>query len=603
MSERFEWNLRRANSALRLKDNLTGNVGNWIAWWYCGLYKNEQAESQPKVLVAFRELWGSGYLSNNFILRRVPLAALGHVRLGTVWKNGVCRREAEFDTGKFDVDFLPGNWKFSSFQYANQNDIAPPYPPSLYPLKYKLDRNWLVEFDLQTEGKLVIPCLEFFSRCYGCSGELRRILATYPWRGTEGGDGNRLYAPLDQQEEPGKWNVKLRKRLVNGDALFLAHVKYDRYAEYRAKQIYAQIEALHDPSNKYPAFLQVGPWFQEPAQLKVRGIWFDNRKSFLGLQIVGVSEPSGVPIERSRDNRNNAEQPAGPDAPGQAWQGVTGGATAKPPQIIDLTIDHEPDQNAESIEVEEPKVEVLGTPRQVTNYRDKQAKDSAGAKENGDDPDAYSSGEACGDGKGIGYAAVHAQPVMESEGLMRDMWNAMLFLSETYPQKISKVEWFTFEDGFRADNEPKLIALEEFDASALAHDGTKLPGRIRNWPYMDQNQSEFRGVLVTRLSLTGRAVYIVEIQRKAPRRSKASPEEGAESFRGLVFVLDDEQQLVRWTRTVLSRVRYVKGVVQKLVNDCPGEAASFKHRPARGERVPCEGAVLLALSKVGVVLR
>ncbi|WP_336367400.1 hypothetical protein [Marinobacter sp. C2H3] len=602
MSERFEWNLKRVNSSLRLKDSLTGNVGNWIAWWYCGIYKNQQAGSQPNVLVAFRELWDSGYLSDDFILRRVPLSTLGHVRLGTVWQNGVCRREAEFDTCEFDVDYRSAKWQFSSFHYASQNNIAPPYPFTLYPLRYKSDRNWLIEFDLETGGKLIIPCLEFFSRCYGRSVELRRVLATYPWYGTEGGDGNRLYAPLDQPEEDGKWKVKLRKRLANGDVLFLAHVKYDRYAESRAKQIYAQIEALHDPSGKYPAFLRVGPWFKELARLKVKGIWFENRKSFLGLQIVGASDPSGVPIERSRDNRNNAEQPADIDSQKQAWQGATGRSSVTPPQIIDLTKDNEPDQSAGSIEVEEPKFEVLGTQRLVTNYRDKQAKDTAGSKLKGDGSESYSTGEHHGEGKGVGYASIRAEPVMESQGVMRDMWNAIVFLSEAHPRKIRKVEWFTFEDGYSSDKEPKLIALESFDADESVQGDEELPRTILNWPYIDRHQSKLRGVLVARLSLPDKSVHIVEIQRRRKRSATGISWDSEESFRGLVFVLNDQKSFECWLRTLLSRVRHVTGVFQKLVNDCPGDAASFQHRPAKKERVPCERAVLLALEKIGFVL-
>lgn len=599
MPERLEWNLKRASSSLQLKDSLTENSENWVVWWYCGIYKNQQAGSQPNVLVAFRELLDSGYLSDSFILRRVPLTTLGHVRLGSVWKSGICRQEIEFDTHEFDVDYRTGNWQFSSFQYANQNNIPPPFPPSLYPLQYKRDRNWVIEFNLSSGGKLVLPCLEFFSRCYGRSAELRRVLATYPWRGTDGGSGNRLYAPLDQPEEKGKWKVKLRQRMVNGDALFLAHVKYDSYAEHRAKGIYAQIEAQHDPSGKHPIFLTAGPWYKEPARLKVRGIWFDNGKSFLGLQIVGASDPGGVPIERNRDNRNNAEQPAGITAGRQAWQGAPECATAKPSQIIDLTRDAEPDRGGEGLGIEEPEFELLGAQRLITNYRDKQARGSAAIKVKGGASGSYSTGESFGEGKGVGYASIRTEPIMESQGVMRDMWNAMEFLRELYPRKIYKVEWFTFEDGYRSDKEPKLIALEPFSTQELIGEGKELPTATQNWPYMDRHRSELRGVLVARLSLARKTIHIVEIQRRRKGKASGSPQDTEEHFKGLVFVLDDQKHFASWLRKLLSRVRYAHGVLQKLEKQCPGEAASFSHRPARNERVPCEGAVRLALKKVG----
>lgn len=602
MSERLEWNLKRASSTLKLKDSLTGNAGNWIVWWYCGIYKNQQAESQPNVLVAFRELSDSGYLSDSFIFRRVPLTTLGHVRLGTVWKDGVCRQEAEFDTHEFDVDYRPGKWRFSSFHYANQNNITPPFPPSLYSLQYKRDRNWMIEFNLSSGGKLVLPCLEFFSRCYGRSAELRRVLATYPWCGTGGGSGNRLYAPLGQPEEGGKWKVKLRQRMVNGDALFLAHVKYDGYAEQRAKRIYAQIETQHDPSGKHPIFLAAGPWYKDSARLKVRGIWFDNGRSFLGLQIAGASDPGGVPIERNRDNRNNAEHSAGIAAGGRAWHGAPDRSTVSPPQIIDLTKDDEPDRGGESVGVDEPGFEVLGTQRLITNYRDKQARDSAGSKVKGSDSESYSTGEPYGEGKGVGYASIRTEPIMESQGVMRDMWNAMAFLRNLYPQKIRNVEWFTFEDGYRSGKEPKLIALEPFSAQELFEEDKELSSVTQSWPYIDRHRSELRGVLVARLSLASSSVHIVEIQRRTKGEATRTSKNSEEHFKGLVFVLDDQKRFASWLRKLLSRVRYENGVLQKLEIHCPGEAASFSHRQARNERVPCEGAVRLALKKVGFQL-
>ncbi len=60
---------------------------------------------------------------------------------------------------------------------------------------------------------------------------------------------NRLYAPPDEPEEPGKWKVKLRKRLRNGDTTLLAHTKDDLYTVYRVKEIYSQIETQYQPNS------------------------------------------------------------------------------------------------------------------------------------------------------------------------------------------------------------------------------------------------------------------------------------------------------------------------------------------------------------------
>lgn len=601
----LERELKRVSSTTRLKDSLTGNTKKWIAWWYCGIYKNPRAESQPNVLVGFRELSDDGALSDDLIFRRVPLTALGQMRVGTVWRNGECLQEAIYDTQKFDVDFDQGNWQITSFQYAANADLPSPYPFALHPLKIEKDRNWLLEFRLASGGKLVVPCLEFFSRCYGRSEELKRVLATYPWSGTQGGTENRLYAPLDQPEENGKWKVKLKKRLVNGDVVFLAHAKYDSYTERRAKQVYAQIEADHDPNNKIPTFVKIGPWFRGEAQLKVKGVWFDEGRSFLALQIVGSSDPGGVLIERNRENRNNAEQPADAQEPGQAWQGAPDRVLVRPPEIIDLTGDLEPDHGGSPIEVQDPDFEILGQPRAVVDYKDKKAKDSAGDKGTGTDSTTFSTGEPHGDDKGVGYASIHARPVMESQGTLRDMWNALLYYKDKLPQSITSVEWFTFEDGYKYSKEPKVIGVPEFTDQELVDQWLALTTAIKNWPYMDSTtRTELRGVLVARLKIHNEYVHILEIQRRPRKKKDAKGQvtDSEESFKGFIFKMKNQDNVEEYLRDFLSDVRHVKGIVQHLVSSCPESAATFNHSVANDDRFPCESAVSNALAKMDIIL-
>jgi len=577
-----------------------------MVWWYCGLYKNPKANSQPNVLVAFREQEDTGELSNELIFRRIPLTALGQARVGTVWLNGICQQEAIYDTKTFDVDFSQGNWQITSFQLTTKTELTPPYPMSIYPLKYDQDRNWLIKLDLHTGGRLVIPCLEFFSRCYGRSGELKRVLATYPWRGTYGREDNRLYAPLDQPEENGKWKVKLKKRLVNGDVIFLAHAKYDRYTENKAKQIYAQIEAGYDPKDRFPTFIKVAPWFRGEAQIKVKGISFDEGKSFLALQIVGCSDPGGATIERNRENRNNALQPADPEDQGNAWAGVPERKTVRPPEIVDLTSDDEPDHNSGPIDIQDADFEVLGTPRRVIDFKNEQAKSSGGKKGSGLEADAYGTGEPHGDGKGIGHASIHARPVMESQGTLRDMWNALLQYHQAHPEQITAVEWFTFEAGYQTATEPKLIAVKEFSDAELASPwAPTVTTAILHWPYMDStSKTELRGILVARVTVGNTYVHILEIQRR--QRKKKGPDgtvkDSEESFKGFVFTMKKQNDVEEYLGEFISDVRYVKGIVQHLVSTCPGDAASFNHSVSNDDTFPCKSAVKNALEKVGIII-
>ncbi|HBP5362306.1 MULTISPECIES: hypothetical protein [Pseudomonas aeruginosa group] len=596
MPIRLDRPIRRVSRVIRLKSNLGKNDTDMMAWWYCGIYKNPAADSQPHALVAFREIGMNG-LGDEVILRRIPLTTLGQVRIGSIWKDQKCHSEAVFEVAKFDVMISNNTWRVVSFNDALQHSNAPPYPFEIHPLQFERDKNWMIEFDLQSGGKLLIPCLEFFARCYGRSAELKRVLATYPWNGPEDIHNSRLYAPLDDPEEPGRWKVKLRRRMTNGDIVFLAHAKYHRYTESAAKSIYAQIETQHDPMGRIPAFIKVAPWFQGPTQLKVSGISFDNGRSFLALQVIGCSNPQGVAILRDRENSNLVNEAADPGA-SEAWAGTPERRLAKPPEIVDLTSDEEPDHSTGPIEVQDPDFEELGEPRLIIDRRRQKAASTAGPKRPGAGAEQYSSGEPSGDGKGVGYASIHAKPVLESQGTLRDVWNAMLFLQKRHPEKIRKVQWFTWDTGFTGDPEPKLIGLTEFDKDEDIETG------IRNWLYADPAIEAVRGILVARLMLEDRWVCILEIQRR-PRMKKDKDGErkpAEESFKGLVCIPPNMGQFKDWLTNTLSSIRYVKGIVQRLEGEHIENCAAFSHSRTKDEQVAGEAAVLNALEKVNVRL-
>ena len=180
---------------------------------------------------------------------------------------------------------------------------------------------------------------------------------------------------------------------------------------------------------------------------------------------------------------------------------------------------------------------------------------------------------------------------MESQGKLRDMWNAMMSLQKSKPDLILSVKWYTFGDGFKSDTEPKLIGLEPFDETTAK----EMTSEIKNWPYYDIESKIPRGILITRMVVKYKSIYILEIQR----RPKLSKDKKEEQFRGMAFVLDKPGQLDEWIRQLKSEMRHIKGVIQKLEGDCPGKAISFNHRLAENEKFPCEAALNNALMKIG----
>ena len=162
---------------------------------------------------------------------------------------------------------------------------------------------------------------------------------------------------------------------------------------------------------------------------------------------------------------------------------------------------------------------------------------------------------------------------------------------------IKSVEWYTFQDEFSKDAEPKPIAVHAFEKE------DEVTTEVRNWPYLNATTKlELRGVLVARVVAGGKTVHFIEIQRRPQRRKDKTGDfkDSEESYKGLVFVLEDQLQFETWLKRLLSDIRHVKGVWQRLVGFCPGNAAVFKHTPSSGEQVSCEAAVMNALEKVGV---
>lgn len=599
MPPQRDFKLGCPSGCIQLRNVLEGNDSDWVVWWYAGIYRNPLDASQPHCRVVFRKKDSNDWSPNAAIVRRVPLTWLGQLRIGTVWRESKCRSELAFDVNRFDVDFTKGKWKLTSFYETVSAKAPPPYPEAQYPLPYPKDRAWFLEFPVKTGGKLLIPCIEFFSRIYGRSAEAKRILATYSWDGVQDSAKGRLYAPVDEPEEPGIWKVKLGDRLVNDDAVFVAQVKYDQYTEHAAKDIYAQIESQYNADPKKATFLKATPWFQGEAEIWVKGIWFDHKRSFLALQILGCSNPDGPPIQRFHDDAEEEGNPGDGDLAAEDQ----GGGRRVVPNNIELTGDAAPDRGAVTGEVHDPDFIVLGKPRVVIDIRKPRINSgSGGSRKSGiTATSTFSAGDPHGAGKGVGRALIHAKQVLESHGMLRDMWNALLYLAKKRPGQISSVEWFTFDAGFNKNAEPELIALQPFGK------GDKVKTSVRNWLYLDPVKQTPRGILIAKVIAAGKAVYILEIQRRprAKLDDAGNKLETEESFSGLVFALNDQEKFELVLRETLEQIRQAKGIIKDVIARClgllaQGKAADFKHSTANSDKVPAEAAVINALGKVGV---
>ena len=555
-----------------------------VVWWHGAITKNTRAQSVPLVVVFFKEIDELGNLASKFIKRPLAMTHLGFLRIGTVWKEGYCIAEIEHENEEFNVDFTRGTWKF----------VSPSIHGGLikecdYPLRFQDDKNWLISFRIDGGKNVLIPCIEVFSRLYGRSQVIKRVLATFPWDKVRSKIFSQDQVSLSGQ---GGWFVKLTRRMVNGDVILAAHIEYDNYTSEAAKEIYSQIENQTEGGDKL-AFVKIRPWFEGRAQVSLRGCWVNDGKTFLALRIQGCSDPKGDCITRDRDNTNQVDETTIDDGLGSGWAGAGSRSMLRAQEIIDLTDAQEPDNGSETVELEEDEFEVIGTPRVVYDQKRGRLREKSGRPRSAEHLDTFSTGEAFSSGKGVGWASIHAPVVMESRGMLRDMWNAMLYAMRVYPELIQRVEWFTFDEDFCPALEPKLIPLQPFDEHEPKDND------VRNWVYYDVQHQVPRGVLVARLTIGQRHVFVLEIQRRA-RTNEDESKVSEEAFQGLVFLLRKSSDFEARLGSLLSDMRSVKGVVKRLEAGFQGEAHAFKHSASRDEKVPGEAALWNALGKVGV---
>lgn len=583
--------VRPLSRAIRPSADLSLIQGKVVVWWFGGIVQNRRDESVPKVAVFLRTL-DTNNVPRAWRQINVGLTHLGLLRIGSIWQNGVCIGNAQLEDLRSEVDFTPGEWGFTSPEECSYKGEPSPVPGSDYPLRYQRDRNWLISFRLPNGANLLVSCIEFLTRCYGRSQEVPRVLTTYSWEKV----ASRFFAPFDPAAvEPGYWPIKLKKRLYNGDTVFLAHVLHDEFARDAAQSIFTQIKIAFNRGDFY-AFPKIGPWFSGTAEIKVRGHWINGGQTFLALRVDGLTEPSGVPLQRDRENSNKVDNMATGEGVGEAWKGAPSRHIVRPPEIVDLTDADAPQFGAASIDVLEDDFEVLGEQRVIKDFRRYQAESSAGRRGDGGNPNAYSSGEVRGVGTETGHASIHARVAMESEGTLRDMWNALRKLLTSHPHQVRSVEWYTYENGFSNNEPPQLIALTPF-----SKDDKDITTRTRNWLFFDVEKGIPRGILIARILTNKKALYIVEIQRR-PRTAKAddgTEADAEESFQGLVFELHDENSFVDWLNQLLSEIRHVVGIVKKLTALCPGRAFSFVHVRS-GDEHPGQTAVRNAFEKLGI---
>lgn len=536
------------------------------------------------VNTAFVEVLDDGQLARTKRFIPIPVSEISLFSLGTVWQNGICILERILEERTYELDYSPDGWDFTSFRERYPGE---PYPHELYP-HYNKDKNWMLEFYLQKGGTLVVPCQEFFSRCYGFSGEIKRVLTTYPW-------DECLVRFFGDNRGKTTGPVTVRHNVKERDILMLEYARRHPDSCNALKGIYTHLITefrSQDPHNPVPAFIRIAPWHRQKALLRVQGLAFgENGRSFLGLRITGVSDPDGPSVEYLRLNSGSAENPA-PEGSPSAWGGAGKTLQIKVPDSVTVTGQADPEPGVQKAEAETPGIERLGKPRTMHSLKPFQAQYSSGKQSPGQNTDTFASGMPQQSGLAVGELSTMAggDNVLDSEGTVRDVWNALILLKTTQPELVNSLEWYCPTRGFVANDSPAFVAFEPGISAHL---------RLHNWCYIDTVSGKRRGVLFLRISTPDVTACIAEIERRPPKSDELMTRED-EAFKGVIVICEPGFDPDGWLRTYLESARLNEGRVGNFVATLPGRVFSFKHSTSKNMHHPGIPAVKNALSKVGI---
>lgn len=567
-------------------------------WWYCDLEKNESAQSEPKVKVCCRKIHDDNSLGDDFFYYPAGITNLGQVPLGTIFqgrnKIGQLDKIDKYDIveEEFQLDFDDGAWGFAtSWGKISENAwIIPPFSYSLPNRNHHLPTKIATFHFTSAPFGLIIPCLEIFSRLYGRSQYVKRVLTTNPFDMAI----EKLIVPDVAEAPDNAWQITMDKHCYDEDGIFLAHLRHDHVVKTRVRSIWGQSEGSQNTKGNVPVFPEIGPWFAGTAQLKVRGLWLDNKQErFLALQILGCSEPGGVEIYLDRQNTNMVTGPLKKVRDKTTWPKVDKQLPQKRKEVL-LRYSEEPGAGLNAREILDEPFEVLGRKRKVTKI----VRDHKGDREQHiivqeDSGDQCSGGEAHGKKEDVDQATIHAPEKVEFQGTLRDAWNALVNLATDSNLGIKSVASVSNDCSISNSAEPTTFTFSDFDIEK------GLNPRKRKWLFLDPTRSiekrKSRCMLLARVETELGIGYLLEIQRRTKISTEGMLEE-KEKFKGFAFRLENDCDLTVWLPSFLISLARAKGILDNAMGFRPKVAYAYKH--VHDKQGSLKSAVLNALSKI-----
>ncbi|WP_139093373.1 hypothetical protein [Delftia sp. JD2] len=518
---------------------------DYVLLWYGANARSRSPGEVPRIYVWFRPIDQNGTLGK-WLSLRVPMNLLGQMRIGSIWRNGISSRQLKFTELHFKGSFDANHWSDTT----SHKDYGPALiPEHNYYLPYgRHDHSRLLRFKNQNRT-LLVPCMEFFTRCYARNDELNRILITYE----RGEVQERLMLREPVESSSPNRSIWIPWPISKADAHLLAQLRYDEEIARKIAGLRAFLDKEFKARNQSITFLDIGPWHYGPAQLKVEGVQLDSG-DFLGLRITGHSLPEKPQIHAfyiQRESRNSECLSPYPlphreiiDIPED--------------EAIQVDMERSADRDTDIYRTKDPAMEILGNP--ATVYPVAMKKESGKTVRIPSQPsDTGAPGETEGTGKGIGQLRNESDAVLPSEGAILDLWNGLIYLKEANPNIINSVEWYNQNGEFSKSSPPgSRVSLPELDenASEIERDAT--------YSWINKNVlPNPRSVFIFKIETQNLQGYIFEVQRAKRKDDKGITKE--ESFRGLVAIPATGSDLTKWLGAVIYAISAECGMMKKVI--------------------------------------
>ncbi|MPT04318.1 MAG: hypothetical protein E2582_08845 [Delftia sp.] len=518
---------------------------DYILLWYGANARSRSEGEVPDIYVWFRLIDQNGNLGRWFSLR-VPMTLLGQLRIGSIWRNGISSRQLKFTELHFKGHFDASHWSCTT----SPKDYGPTLiPEHNYCLPYgRHDHSRLLRFKIH-DRTLLIPCMEFFARCYARSAEVNRILVTFGRKEAE----ERLMLREPVESSAPNRSIWIPQFTSKADAHLLAQLRYDQEIARRIASLPAFLDHEFKVRNQSIAFLKIGPWHYGPAQLKVEGVPLESG-DFLGLRITGHSLPEKPQIHAFYIQRETQDD-AGLSPYPLAHREII---DIPDDELIQVNMEQSADRDTDIYRTKDPSMEILGNPASVFPVAMKKAGGKT-VRIPSQPSDSGAPGETEGTGKGIGQLRNESDAILPSEGAILDLWNGLIYLKEANPNIINSVEWYNQNGEFSKSSPPgSRVSLPELDenASEIEKDAT--------CSWINKNGlPNPRSVFILKIETQNLQGYIFEVQRAKRKDDKGITKE--ESFRGLVAIPATGSDLSKWLGAVIYAISAECGMMKKVI--------------------------------------